>query len=304
LACEKATENYGNHANYANYANCQLMGRQMKTRFASDLLENKTALVTGGGTGIGRVTALELASCGADIALMGRRIEPLEAVAKEIEALGRRALIAPGDTRDEDQIEEVCETIKKGFGTLDILVNNAGGQFASPAREMSNKGFNAVIRNNLIGSWQMTTAVARHFMYENGGRIIFVTAVTRSGFPGMAHTAAARAGVSAMMKSLAVEWAEYGILLNAVAPGTIKSEAMAQYPIPPEEWENMEHNLLGHMGRYEDISGPIVYLASELGDFVTGEEWYVDGGATLNLKHSVMDMIDPGKLARRERADE
>ena len=275
----------------------------MKQRYASDLLEGKTALVTGGGTGIGRVTALEFAACGADIALMGRRVEPLDTVAAEIEALGCRALVAQGDTREEDQVEQVCETIKAGFGKLDILVNNAGGQFASPAREMSNKGFNAVIRNNLIGSWNMTTSVARHFMYDNGGRIIFVTAVTRSGFPGMAHTAAARAGVVAMMKSLAVEWAEYGILLNAVAPGTIKTDAMAQYPIAPEQWENMEHNLLGHMGRYEDISGPIVYLASELGNFVTGEEWYVDGGSTLNLKHNVLDMIDSGKLARREGAE-
>lgn len=277
---------------------------EMKQRFSPDLLAGKTALVTGGGTGIGRVTALEMASCGCDIALMGRRVEPLEAVAGEIEALGRRAIAVSGDTRDEDQIENVCAAVKEGFGKLDILVNNAGGQFASPAREMSNKGFNAVIRNNLIGSWQMTKAVADHFMYENGGRVIFVTAVTRSGFPGMAHTAAARAGVVAMMKSLANEWAEYGILLNAVAPGTIKTDAMAQYPIAPEEWEKMEHNLLGHMGRYEDISGPIIFLASELADFVTGEEWVIDGGSTLNLKHNVLDMIDPEKLANRERADE
>ncbi len=278
------------------------MQQLAKMRFAPDLLKDKVALVTGGGTGMGRATAVEMARCGARVAVLGRRAGPIEDTARLIGEIGGSAIAIPADIRLADQIEGAMLRIRDAFGRLDILVNNAGGQFVTPARELNNKGFETVIRNNLIGSWQMTKAAADHFMLEHGGSVVFVTACVRSGLSGFVHTAAARGGVLAMMKTLAFEWAEFGIRLNCVAPGTIKTEGMDHYPIEPEQWLKLNRNVLGHMGDVEDISAAIIFLASPLGKFVTGEEWYVDGGETLHLAHDARQMIDAVKFARREPA--
>jgi citronellol/citronellal dehydrogenase len=269
-------------------------------RFASDLLSGQVALVTGGGTGMGRATAIEMARCGADVVVLGRRAEPIEDCAKIIQQFGRKAVAIPTDIRLPDQIDSAMHRIRREFGRLDILVNNAGGQFVTPARELNNKGFETVIRNNLIGSWQMPKAVAAHFMLEHRGSIVFVTACIRSGLSGFVHTAAARGGVLAMMKTLAFEWAEFGIRLNCVAPGTIKTEGMDHYPIDPEQWLKLNRNVMGHMGDVGDISAAIIFLSSSLGKFVTGEEWYIDGGETLHLAHDARQMIDAVKFSKRE----
>ena len=274
-----------------------------KMRFAPDLLKGQVALVTGGGTGMGRATAIEMARCGARIAVLGRRIDPIESTAKAIRDAGGEAFAVSADIREPDLIERAMEKIKAEFGGLNILVNNAGGQFVTPARELSNKGFETVIRNNLIGSWQVTKAAADHFMLANGGSIVFVTACIRSGLGGFVHTAAARGGVTAMMRTLAYEWAEFGIRLNCVAPGTIKTEALGRYPIPPDDWDRLNRNVLGRMGSVEDISAAIIFLSSPLGQFVTGEDWYIDGGETLHLAHDARGMIDAVKFAKRERGD-
>lgn len=271
-------------------------------RFASDLLKGQVALVTGGGTGMGRATAIEMARCGADVVVLGRRAEPIEDCARVIGELGRKAVAISTDIRLPEQIDGAMQRIKSEFGRLDILVNNAGGQFVTPARELNNKGFETVIRNNLIGSWQMTRAVADHFMLEHGGSIVFVTACVRSGLSGFVHTAAARGGVLAMMKTLAFEWAEFGIRLNCVAPGTVKTEGMDHYPIEPEQWLKLNRNIMGHMGDVSDISAAIIFLSSSLGKFVTGEEWYIDGGETLHLAHDARQMIDMVKFSNRESA--
>ncbi len=278
------------------------MQQLSKMRFAPDLLEGKVALVTGGGTGMGRATAIEMARCGARLVVLGRRPGPIEDTARVIREIGGNATAIPADIRLPDQIDDAMGRIKQEFGGLDILVNNAGGQFVTPARELSNKGFETVIRNNLIGSWQVTKAAADHFMLEHGGSIVFVTACIRSGLSGFVHTAAARGGVLAMMKTLAFEWAEFGIRLNCVAPGTVKTEGMNHYPIDPEQWLKLNRNVLGHMGDVEDISAAIIFLSSPLGKFVTGEEWYIDGGETLHLAHDARQMIDAEKFSRREPA--
>jgi citronellol/citronellal dehydrogenase len=272
-------------------------------RYAPDLMAGQVALVTGSGSGMGRATALEMASCGARLALFARRQEPLEETAGMIRAAGGEAFVVPGDTRDEDSIEAAMARIKDHYGRLDVLVNNAGGQYIAAARDITNKGFEAVIRNNLIGSWQMTRAVADHFMYDNGGAIVFVTAISRTALTGFAHTVAARAGVTGMMKTLAAEWGEYGIRLNCVAPGTIKTEALGRYPIPPERWKELNRSVLNRMGTAEDIAGTIIFLASRLGNFSTGEDVYVDGGETLHLGHDARDMINPEMFEKRERGD-
>ncbi|HMM71109.1 MAG TPA: SDR family oxidoreductase [Rhodocyclaceae bacterium] len=271
-------------------------------RYAPDLLAGKVALVTGGGTGMGKATALEMARCGAKLAILGRRKEILDAAVDELCAEGAEALSISCDIRVPDSIQQAMDAIRARFGRLDILVNNAGGQFVSPAREISNKGFEAVIRNNLLGTWYVTKAAADNFFFEQGGRVICVTAVTRCGNPGFAHTIAARGGVTALMKTLAIEWAEYGILINCVAPGTIKTEAFQQYPIPEENWHIYTRNLLGRPGSAQEVANAIVFLASPLADFVTGEDWYIDGGETLHLAHDAREMIDPVRFRARRPA--
>lgn len=280
------------------------MSDKNSRRYAPDLMAGQVALVTGSGSGMGRVTALEMASCGAKLALFARREEPLQETAEMIRAAGGEAFVVPGDTRDEDSIETAMSRIKDHYGQLDVLVNNAGGQYIAAARDITNKGFEAVIRNNLIGSWQMTRAVADHFMYDNGGSIVFVTAISaRTALTGFTHTVAARAGVTGMMKTLAAEWGEYGIRLNCVAPGTIKTDALGRYPIPQDRWKELNRSVLNRMGAAEDIAGTIIFLASRLGGFITGEDIYVDGGETLHLGHDARDMINPEMFEKRERGD-
>ena len=270
------------------------MSEEKARRYAPDLMAGQVALVTGSGSGMGRATALEMASCGARLALFARREEPLEETAEMIRAAGGEAFVVPGDTRDADSIEIAMGRIKDHYGRLDVLVNNAGGQYIAAARDITNKGFEAVIRNNLIGSWQMTRAVADHFMYENGGSIVFVTAISaRTALTGFTHTVAARAGVTG----------KYGIRLNCVAPGTIKTEALGRYPIPPERWKQLNRSVLNRMGAAEDIAGTIIFLASKLGNFMTGEDIYVDGGETLHMGHDARDMINPDMFEKRERGD-
>ena len=180
------------------------MTQENRPRYAADLMQDQVALVTGSGSGMGRVTALEMAGCGARLALFARRDEPLQETAEMIRAKGGEAFVVTGDTREAAMVK-----IKEHYGQLDVLVNNAGGQYIAAARDITNKGFEAVIRNNLIGSWQMTRAAADHFMYDNGGSVVFVTTISaRSALTGFTHTAAARAGVTGMMKTLAAEWGE------------------------------------------------------------------------------------------------
>ena len=280
------------------------MSEAKPRRYASDLMAGQVALVTGSGSGMGRATAIEMASCGARLALFARREEPLEETAEMIRAAGGEAFVVPGDTRDEVSIETAMGRIKDHYGQLDVLVNNAGGQYIAAARDITNKGFEAVIRNNLIGSWQMTRAAADHFMYDNGGSVVFVTAISaRTALTGFTHTVAARAGVTGMMKTLAAEWGEYGIRLNCVAPGTIKTDALGRYPIPPEQWKKLNRSVLNRMGAAEDIAGTIIFLASKLGGFITGEDIYVDGGETLHMGHDARDMINPAMFEKRERGD-
>ncbi len=279
------------------------MKGESERRFASDLMIGQVALVTGSGSGMGRATAIEMAFCGARLVLFARREEPLQQTAEMIRAQGGEALVISGDIRDEASIAAAMRQIKEHYGQLNVLVNNAGGQYVAAARDITNKGFEAVIRNNLIGSWQMTRAVADYFMFDHGGSVVFVTAVSRTALAGFAHTAAARAGVTGLMKTLAAEWAKYGIRLNCVAPGTIKTEALGRYPIPPQKWTELNRSVLNRMGGPEDIAGAIIFLASKLGSFITGEDWYIDGGETLHLAHDARDMINSEMFAKREHGD-
>lgn len=249
--------------------------------FVSGLFDDHVALVTGGGTGIGLAVARELGSLGAKIAICGRRPEPLAEAAQALRAEGITVHHGTADIRKPESIAEYLKGVLDAFGTVDVLINNAGGQFPSPAQHISPKGFEAVVRNNLLGTFNFTHAVANEVLIpQKRGRIVNVIAQVARGFPGMAHTGAARAGVDNLTKSLAIEWAQFGVRVNAVAPGVIKTSGTQQYP--PQLLEDaIAHTPLHRLGSAEEVSHLIVYLASRYADFVTGQSFYIDGGHSL-----------------------
>lgn len=253
----------------------------MEHMYKAGLFSGDVAIITGGGTGIGLAVARELGTLGARIAICGRRPEPLAAAAEGLAAEGVEVLHRACDIRKPEEIEAFVDAVKERFGPVRILVNNAGGQFPTPAEHLAPKGFEAVVRNNLLGTWAMTHAVATRSMIPNKhGRIVNVIAQIARGFPGMVHTGAARAGVENMTRTLAVEWAVHGIRVNAVAPGVIKTTGTAQYP--PELLEmSRKQTPLKRLGTSEEVSHLIAYLASLQADYVTGQTFYIDGGASL-----------------------
>lgn len=253
----------------------------MDQLYADGLFDGEVVLITGGGTGIGLVSGMEMGRLGAKIAICGRRPAPLEAAVKELESLGIEAFGAPCDIREPEAIDAYVDAVLERFERIDVLINNAGGQFPTTAEALSPKGFAAVVRNNLVGTWSMTHAVATKAMIpQKRGRIVNVIAQIIRGFPGMVHTGAARAGVDNMTKTLAVEWAVHGIRVNAVAPGVIVTTGTKQYP--PALLDNAEKsNPLKRLGTAEEVSHLITYLASRYADFVAGQTFYIDGGASI-----------------------
>jgi citronellol/citronellal dehydrogenase len=249
--------------------------------YADGLFSNEVVLITGGGTGIGLVAATEMGLLGAKVAICGRRPEPLRIAVSELQSRGIEAFGAPCDIREPEAIAAYVDAVLERFERIDVLINNAGGQFPTTAEALSPKGFAAVIRNNLIGTWAMTHTVATKAMIpQKRGRIVNVIAQIIRGFPGMVHTGAARAGVDNMTKTLAVEWALHGIRVNAVAPGVIVTSGTKQYP--PELLATAEKaNPLKRLGTAEEVSHLITYLASRYADFVAGQTFYIDGGASI-----------------------
>ncbi len=247
--------------------------------FREGLLEGKVVAITGGGSGIGKEIATECVALGAEVAIGGRREEKLNAVAEELGCHAARL-----DIRDEESIAAWVDGIYERFGTIDVLVNNAGGQFPSPAIDIKSKGWRAVVDTNLNGTWYVTQQVARRMLKARSGRVINIVANMWRGFPGMAHTGAARAGVVNLTKTLSLEWAKQGVLVNAIAPGIIRSEGLDTYPEPIRatfETELPKHIPLRRMGKLEDVAWAVVYLAGPGGDYVTGETFCVDGGQAL-----------------------
>ena len=244
--------------------------------FRDDLLQARTALVTGGGTGLGRVIAQQLAEAGADVLLAARNVERLEAAAAEIRSTtGRRVEVGRVNIRDRDSVEALAAQ----FGRVDILINNAGGQFAQRARDFSPKGWNAVIETNLTGTWNMTQVFGNRMLDADGGSIVNIIAVIGRGFPGIAHTAAARAGVLELTKTLAIEWGPK-VRLNCVAPGPIQTEAFKQ-TYDPNIDQLCEGIPIPRFGSREEVAYATVFLASPAASFITGDVLFVAGGQQL-----------------------
>mgnify|MGYP000844859882 CR=1 FL=1 len=249
--------------------------------FRDGLFAGQTALITGGGTGIGLAVAEELAALGARVALCGRRVEPVTAAVEALRGDGYDAHGGSVDIRSPEAVEGFVREVLGRWGAIDILINNAGGQFPSPAQNISPKGFEAVVRNNLLGTFNVTHAVANAAMIPaRRGRVVNIIANVMRGFPGMAHTGAARAGVENLTKSLAVEWSSFGIKVNAVAPGTIRSTGTERYP--PELLLKAEQQVPARrLGTVAEVAHAVTYLASDAADYVTGITLYIDGGASL-----------------------
>ena len=246
-----------------------------RSPLAPDSNAGKVALVTGGGTGIGRATAMELARTGAKIVVCGRRAEPLEAVRAE---LGEDCLAVPTDVREPEQVAALVDQALERFGRIDVLVNNAGGQFLAPAEEISLKGWRAVHRLAVDAVWDLTRLVAERSMIPNKeGAVVFIGFSPRRGMADMAHAAAARAAIENLAGSLALEWSEHGIRTVCVALGNIATEGLDGYgPERVAEWEREVP--LGRLGTPEEAASLIAFLVSPGGGYVTGTTVVMDGG--------------------------
>jgi NAD(P)-dependent dehydrogenase (short-subunit alcohol dehydrogenase family) len=246
--------------------------------FAPDLLAGKICAVSGAGTGLGRATAVELATLGATVVGCGRRSEPLEQVVAEIGGSGGKAEFEALDIREAEAVDGFFDGIMERHGRLDLLVNNAGGQFLSPAEAITPKGFRTVIELNVQGTWQMTHAAAtKAFIPQEEGKIVSLTVSPHMGFPGMVHTGAARAAVENMMRTLSVEWARFGIRAVAVAVGQFDTETLRS-KYPKAVVENVAGTVpVGRLGTGEEMAWLIAFLASPAGDFFSGCVLTIDG---------------------------
>jgi len=253
----------------------------MPSIFRPGLFEGHIAIVTGGGSGIGLAIARTLGELGAKVAICGRKLDKLERAKDELAKAGVHVHCAVCDIREVEAVSAFVSSVRSALGDASILVNNAGGQFPTPAVSLTPRGWEAVIRNNLNGTFFVTREVATQSMIpRRRGRIINIIANIRRGFPGMAHTGAAGAGVENLTKTLAVEWAQQNNQVNANAPGTIRSTGTDQYP--PELVEMAgKRTPAKRLGTPEEVAELCAYLACDASSFVTGETWYIDGGAHL-----------------------
>lgn len=244
-------------------------------------LQDQVAIVTGGGTGIGKAISEALALSGADVVICSRKMENLEPTAGRIEEIGRKSLAIACDVRKEDEVNNVVEQTVGKFGKLDILVNNAGASFVCPLEDVSLNGWNAIFGINATGSFLFSKAAVREMKKQNKGSIINIASIAgRDGAPVMAAYGAAKAAVINLTKAMAVEFSQYNIRVNCIGPGMIITEAVQQQMgITPESTKERFASLpLGRWGNPEEIAWPVVFLASKASSYMTGETIYIDGG--------------------------
>jgi NAD(P)-dependent dehydrogenase (short-subunit alcohol dehydrogenase family) len=237
----------------------------------------RAAIVTGGGTGIGRASALALHRDGFGVVIAGRRAEPLEATR---ELIGDACVVYPGDIREPEVGAGLVDACMERFGRIDCLVNNAGGQFTAAAEDITPGGWRAVRRLNLDAPWFLTQAVAKRWMIPNrGGRVISVVLCPERGIAGMAHSSAARAGMGALTRTLAMEWGRHGIALNCVAPGWIDTEGVRGYGLDLDDVAAQVP--MKRLGSAAEVGDLIAYLASPAAGYITGQTIAIDGGVDL-----------------------
>jgi citronellol/citronellal dehydrogenase len=258
------------------------MSERYRSIYRQGLFDRQVALITGGGSGIGRCTAHELASLGARIALVGRSLDKLERVKAEIADVGGEAACFATDIRDEAKVKEMVAAVLARFGRIDHLVNNAGGQFGAHLEDISLKGWDAVVRSNLNGGFVVSRECFTQWMKANGGAIVNMVMDMWNGVPNMGHSGAARAGMANFTQTAALEWAPYNVRVNGVAPGGVASSGYDTYPEHMKEYLRTYQKLvpLGRNGTEAEASSAIVYLLSEGANFVTGDIIRIDGGTS------------------------
>lgn len=251
------------------------------TVYRPDLFAGQVALVSGGGSGIGLATALLFARLGAKVAICGRTAEKLDAAAEFVTGKGGDMLAVPTDVREPEQVANLYARIEQAYGAPDHVVNNAGGQFPGPAIDYSVKGWNAVINNNLNGTWYMMQQAAQLWREKKKpGSIVNVVVDIARGMPGVAHTVAARAGVVGVSRTVAVEWAPLNIRVNCVAPGLTATKGLDVYP-PAAVKEFPNANPMRRPGTAMEIAEACTYLSAPSGSFINGEVLTVDGGGRM-----------------------
>ena len=250
--------------------------------FAPGLFAGTTVLVTGGGSGIGRCAVHELASLGAHVVVVGRSPDKLDRVRAEVVEDGGEISTHSLDIRDETAVAEMVRAVVADRGHIHGLVNNAGGQYRSDLAEISTKGFEAVVRTNLTGGFIVMREVYNQTMATRGGSIVNMTADISNGWPGFAHSAAARGGMVTLTESAAAEWAQAGVRVNAVAPGSIASSGLDTYEDKDREFIQRKVTTgipLQRFGTEAEVSAAIVFLLSPAASFITGSTIRIDGGA-------------------------
>ena len=250
--------------------------------FRDDLLTGKTVLVTGGGSGLGLSMSRKFAALGANVAITGRSAERLADAAGQISPGGERIFTQPCDVRDFAQVEAMAAAVAERFGGIDVLVNNAAGNFLSATEDLSPNGFNAIVQTVLNGTFHATLAVGRRMIEAGrGGSILnIVTTYAWTGSAFVVPSAAAKAGVLAMTRSLAVEWATYRIRSNAIAPGPFPTEGAwnALMPTPELEAEAKARIPMGRFGEHDELANLAAFLVSDGAPFINGEVVTIDGG--------------------------
>jgi citronellol/citronellal dehydrogenase len=262
--------------------------------FRPGLFEGQTIVITGGGSGIGRATAHELASLGAHVVLAARKLERLEQVRGEIASAGGSASAYVCNIRDEAQVAALFDAVLAERSAIHGLFNNGGGQFLSPAEQISLKGWHAVVETNLTGTFLMCREAFTRAMRERGGSIVNMLVDNSRGFPGMAHSAAARAGVENLTRTLAVEWAYAGVRVNAVAPGLIKSSGLDTYGEAVRAMLDQARQdiPLKRMGTEAEVAAAVTFLLSPAAAFISGATLRIDGAGALWRKTWAIDEHD------------
>lgn len=262
--------------------------RAVSSVFRHGVFRDKVAIVTGGGTGIGKTITKELLFLGCKVMIASRKIENLQKAAEEL-----RQILSPSNSsnisytqcniRKEDEVKNLISSTLKQYGKLDFLVNNGGGQFYSPVENISLKGWNAVVETNLTGTFLMCREAYLQWMRDNGGAIVTIITDMWKGWPAMSHSGAARAGVENLTKSMAIEWAHTGVRVNCVAPGSsiFSDTAAANYGSRDVFSQNLHVVPAKRFGTTEEVSSAVCFLLSPAAAFITGETIKVDGGASL-----------------------
>jgi len=249
-------------------------------------LEGKTAIITGGGTGIGKSMAVEFARAGADVAIASRKLEHLEPVVKEIEKLGKRTFAMAVDVRQEEQVQALVERAVKDFGRLDIMVNNAGASFRAKPEDISINGWNTVVQINLNGVFLGSKWAVKQMIPQGGGVIINIASVAGvHGATMMSHYGASKAAVMNLTKAHAVAWAKHNIRVNCIAPGPVETEGYIEVLTKMDKaaadkaYKAVASRVaLQRWGKVHEIAYPAVFLASDAASFITGETIVIDGG--------------------------